>query len=256
MQAGVLSVSAEATSGSSQGPASSQLPKKTRGRFRGKGRKNSSENSSSYVPVPVPKEEEMLKVYTVGLAAADQVLAPEMCKDPLPMLAAVMGVLSLSEESPMLPDSDKGEIRDAISYLGERIATVSALVDPSTPTINMAELLPRGRRGPTRTMMFDVARGLARRVPLTKLVALDGDIRPYLASLMVAALHRANDKLVIPDDLEIEKVTREAFENMLAKQAGATYDNYGTIAGQLLGKGEDPAEAERRQRDRMEQQMG
>ena len=34
-----------------------------------------------------------------------------------------------------------------------------------------------------------------------------------------------------------------------------TYDNYGTIASQLLGNGEDPAEAERRQRDRMEQQM-
>ena len=42
---------------------------------------------------------------------------------------------------------------------------------------------------------------------------------------------------------------------MLAKQAGMTYDNYGTIASQLLGNREDPAEAERRQRDRMEQQM-
>lgn len=151
----------------------------------------------------------MMKVYTVGLAAADQVLPPEMCKDPLPMLAAVMGILAVSEESPMLPDSDKGEIREAISYLSERLATVSALVDSSTPTVNMADLLPRGRRGPTRTMMFDVARGLARRVPLTKLVALDGDVRPYLAALMVAALHRAKDKLVVPHDLEIEKVTRE-----------------------------------------------
>ena len=58
-------------------------------------------------------------------------------------------------------------------------------------------------------MMFDIARGLARRVPLTKLVALDGDIRPYLASLMVAALHRAGDKLVVPQEMEIKKVTRE-----------------------------------------------
>lgn len=83
--------------------------------------------------------------------------------------------------------------------------------------------------------MFDVARGLARRVPLTKLVALDGDIRPYLASLMVSALHRAKDKLVVPDNLRIETVTRDAFEKMLAKDAGKTYDNYGTIAADLLG---------------------
>ena len=100
--------------------------------------------------------------------------------------------------------------------------------------------------------MFDVARGLARRVPLTKLVALDGDVRPYLASLMVAALHRAKDTLVVPEDLVIERVTREQFENMLAKEAGKTYDNYGTIAQQILGKGEDSLSVEQRQRDRME----
>jgi hypothetical protein len=58
-------------------------------------------------------------------------------------------------------------------------------------------------------MLIDVAKGLARRVPLTKLIALDSDIRPYLASLMVAALHRAKDKLVIPNDLQIKRVTRE-----------------------------------------------
>ena len=52
--------------------------------------------------------------------------------------------------------------------------------------------------------MFDVARGLTRRVPLTKLVALDGDVRPYLASLMVSALARAKDKLVVPQDLKID----------------------------------------------------
>lgn len=130
------------------------------------------------------------------------------------------------------------------------------MVDPSTPAVNFADALPRGeggrRRGPTRTMLFDVARGLARRVPLTKLVALDGDVRPYLASLMVAALHRAKDKLVVPEDLQIEAVTREQFENMLAREAGRTYDNYGTIANQLVGKDAGPGEVEQMQRDRME----
>lgn len=104
-------------------------------------------------------------------------------------------------------------------------------------------------------MLFDVARGLARRVPLTKLVQLDGDVRPYLASLMVSALHRAGDKLVIPKDMQIEKVTREHFENMLAREAGRSYDNYGMIADQLVGKGGTEAEVEQVQRDRMEEQL-
>ena len=170
------------------------------------------------------------------------------------MLAAVMGVLAAAEESPLLSDGDREQVSDAITYLSERIATISSLVDSSTPSVNTVfDALPRGsRRGPTRTLMFDIARGLARRVPLTKLVALDGDVRPYLASLMVAALHRAKDTLVVPEDLVIERVTREQFENMLAKEAGKTYDNYGTIAQQILGKGEDSLSVEQRQRDRME----
>ncbi len=139
----------------------------------------------------------MMQVYEASFAAADQTLDEALCLDPLPMLAAVCGVLTESEQSPHLSDADKGDVRDAITYLAERLATVTALVDPSAPTVNFADALPRGeggrRRGPTRTLLFDVARGLARRVPLTKLVALDGDVRPYLASLMVSALHRAKE---------------------------------------------------------------
>ena len=52
-------------------------------------------------------------------------------------------------------------------------------------------------------MLQDIARGLARRVPLTKLVTIDADVCPYLASLLVAAMHRAGDELVIPTDLRI-----------------------------------------------------
>lgn len=143
----------------------------------------------------MPAADEMLKVYTVGLAAADQVFTIDQCQNPLPMLAAVVGLLSRSEESDFLPEEDKREVTDAIHFLAERVATITTLADPSAPSVNMADHFPRGeagrKRGPARTMLMDVARGLARRVPLTKLVALDGDVRPYLASLMVAALHRA-----------------------------------------------------------------
>ena len=68
---------------------------------------------------------------------------------------------------------------------------------------------------------------------MTKLVTLDADIRPYLASLMVSALHRAGDELVIPDDMKLQLKTREEFENFLRTEAGRTYDNYGMIAAEL-----------------------
>jgi hypothetical protein len=84
-------------------------------------------------------------------------------------------------------------------------------------------------------MLFDIARGLARRVPITKLVALDGDVRPYLASLMISAIHRAGDALVIPDDLKLKRVTIDTFNEMIKREAGRTYDNYGMIAHDLIG---------------------
>ena len=79
-------------------------------------------------------------------------------------------------------------------------------------------------------LLFDVARRLARRVPLTKLVELDGDVRPYLATLMVAALAWAGKTLVVPEGMRISTMTREAFNNMLLKEAGHNYDNYGLVS--------------------------
>ena len=110
-------------------------------------------------------------------------------------------------------------------------------------------------------MLNDIARGLARRVPLTKLVQLVGDVRPYLASLMIAALNKAGDELVVPDTLRIRQLTEEAFENMLKAEAGKTYDNYGTIAKDLVGtKTEDKplpaAETDRLQRERLNDVLG
>ena len=144
----------------------------------------------------------------------------------------MIGVLSESEASPHLPDEAKAPITESIRFLAERLATVAALVDPSTPTINGANLLPAGalKTGPARTMLQDIAKGLARRIPLTKLIELDADIRPYLASLMVAAMHKAGDTIVVPTDLKIRPITTENFEALLQSQAGESYDNYGRLA--------------------------
>ena len=142
--------------------------------------------------------------------------------DPLPTLATVIGMLSESEASPFLPDDEKTEVTEAMEFLAERLATVAHLVDKSAPAVNFAEQYPRGSKGkgPARQMLFDVARGLARRVPLTKLVDLDHDVHPFLAALMVLALHQAGEKLIVSFGMEVKKVATHVFNEMIAKKAG------------------------------------
>ena len=69
---------------------------------------------------------------------------------------------------------------------------------------------------------------------MTKLVELDRDVRPYLAALMIAVLHKAGDALVVPDQMTIQKVTQQEFENLLVAEAGKNYDNYGIIGRDLV----------------------
>ena len=94
--------------------------------------------------------------------------------------------------------------------------------------------IPRGKRGkqrgPSRTLLFDVTHRLARRVLLTKLVELDGDVRLYLAALMVATLVWVGETLVVPEGTLISTMTREAFDNMLLKEASHNYDNYKLVS--------------------------
>ena len=189
---------------------------------QGKGKPRSdAATKGSYTPVSVPTSEEQSKVYQACLAMADQEMDSSLCQDPLPLLAAVIGVLSLSEEEPTQPEADKEPVRQAIYFLAERLASLVALVDPSAPSVNFLQAVPRGStRAPARTLLHDVARGLARRVPLTKLVELDGDVRPYLAALMVAALQRANESLIVPMGFDVKRIAQSEFDNMLSATAG------------------------------------
>ena len=155
----------------------------------------------------------------------------------MPALAGVMAILAETERSPDLSTQAQDKVSSAICYLTERLAALRSIADPTAPRV-CAFNIPRGdggRRGPSRTLMFDVARGLARRVPLTKLAELDSEVRPFLASLMVSAVSRAGQELVIPNDLQLRKVTRDQFNNMIAEKAGETYDNYGKIGCDLMG---------------------
>ena len=78
---------------------------------------------------------------------------------------------------------------------------------------------------------------------------------------MIAALNKAGEELVIPDTLKIRMITEEAFNNLLKADAGNTYDNYGTIAKDLIGtKAEDKpltaAETDHLQRERLNDMLG
>ena len=57
--------------------------------------------------------------------------------------------------------------------------------------------------------LFDVARQFSRKVPLSKLVVLEEDVRPYIACIIVDAVREAGDTLVVPADLWLKQIPRE-----------------------------------------------
>ena len=116
------------------------------------------------------------------------------------------------------------------------------LVDKSIPlAAALFDAIPRGKRGrqggPGKTLLFDVTCKLVRSVPLTKLVKLDGNVHPYLTALMVAALAWVGKTLVVLEGICITTIMREAFDNMLLKEASHNYNTYGLVSQQVLGLG-------------------
>ena len=77
--------------------------------------------------------------------------------------------------------------------------------------------------------LFDVARAFSRRVPLGRLVEIEPAVRPYLASLLVAAVDKAGKVLRVPMSLKLEQVTQEDFENHLLQLTAANYPYYGML---------------------------
>jgi hypothetical protein len=104
----------------------------------GKNETREFESDDEYQPVEVPTTDELLAVYKICLAQADSTFPVSLCRNPLPMLAAVIGVLTATEASLTIPDVSKTRVTEAIRYMAERLATLQVLVDPSTPAINAA----------------------------------------------------------------------------------------------------------------------
>ena len=62
------------------------------------------------------------------------------------------------------------------------------------------------------------------------MVELDSHICPYLATLMLAVLAWVVETLVVPEGAWITMMTREAFDNMLVKEASHNYNNYRLVS--------------------------
>lgn len=64
---------------------------------------------------------------------------------------------------------------------------------------------------------------------MSRLLEIEHDIRPYLASLIVRALHNAKDTLVIPRSLKVKEVSEEDFDKHQLQLAAKQYNMYGTL---------------------------
>ena len=86
------------------------------------------------------------------------------------------------------------------------------------------------QRVPGKTLLFDAAYRLACRVQLTKLLDLDGNICLQLITLMVAALAKVGEALIVPEGIKITLMRWEALDNMLLKKTSRNYGTYGLIS--------------------------
>ena len=162
-------------------------------------------------------------------------LSEPLASDPMPLVAAVTKVVADAAGNALLAEQDRAVAEDAAQYLVERLSAITALAEGKSAGV---QLVPRGldgRREPARTLLFDVARTLAKKMPLMKLVELDQDVRPYLAALMVAAMAKAGQVLHVPRRLSVREVPDQEFDELLRTMAGQQYHSYGTLGRELGG---------------------
>ena len=120
-----------------------------------------------YIPVKIPSSwDAHLKVMVVGLEAANAILPSSLCTNPMPPLAGMLTIFQATLDSPFVAPKDKAKVTEAGNYLAEQLASIAALVDKSTPiAAALFDAIPRGeggkRRGPSRTLLFDVTHRLA-----------------------------------------------------------------------------------------------
>ena len=129
------------------------------------------------------------------------------------MLATIAIILADEEEECQkrgVPPECLNKAQEVINFLRERMVALMQLVNPDTPPVNVSSLYydEKGKRA-FHTMLMDIARGFARRVPMTKLIHMDSDIRPYLAALMIATLNYHGETLQIPNSIHFQVIPKD-----------------------------------------------
>ena len=63
-------------------------------------------------------------MYKICLATPDKAFTVNLFHNPLPILAAVIGVLTATEASTSIPDESKTRVTEAICNMAKRLATL------------------------------------------------------------------------------------------------------------------------------------
>lgn len=89
-------------------------------------------------------------------------------------------------------------------FLAENLAAVqfSALREEQSVVAMLVNAILQGHYryhcGTARTILFNISKGMAHKVPLSILVQMDSYLHSYLAALLVAALYKVGDAIRVP----------------------------------------------------------
>lgn len=72
-------------------------------------------------------------------------------------------------------------------------------------------------------MIFNIAKSIVCKMPLTKLDLMNSDLRPYLTALLMVVLCKVEDVIHIPKKKSMIKLVKKKLENFLVnKKAKST----------------------------------
>ena len=84
---------------------------------------------------------------------------------------------------------------------------------------------------------------------MSRLIELEPDIRPYLAAMIVRAVHRAGDALIVPRNLRISTMADDEFDQYQFSLAAKTYNMYGALSQMVQNKSDQELAQDLRQQE-------
>ena len=144
------------------------------------------------------------------------------------LIRACIEVLISTYQSEYADEDTRTRFEHVCASFVPRMEALGAATTAHAGTISASSAIPSraasGKRYTPETLR-DVARNLQKRISLTKLIEYDEHVRPYLAALMVAAVASMGEKLVVPNTVQLVRVTEEEFKDVVASLANRAYDS-------------------------------